>query len=761
MTIVKDEIDHIDPESKKIFYTSGREAPLSEQADFALFSSPAQKQLRENTSQSERDWYEKGPIPKSATAFTKKFAESNIFSKLATDYVLDPAAAGARAIQPGEGQEDMGFFDRLGENYIAQRMGRRDASQEIQSNHPTATKIAGAASLGADIFMPLPKGISGSPAATGALYGAGASDRSLFEDPEGFAKSTAIGTGLGYGLGKVGNQVERVASERRSLRAFEKSEAEANRVYKESFNDYERLQKEADSAYTKAKEHFGKREVESQRIYQESLQDYQRLSEESQVAYQDSVGAFRVRMGEKIQAMQKDLGSYGINKASINLDEFISNYIGVSAKSGTKEAKEASRFLESVYESLPETLQAADVSRLFEAVETKMLQGGEFQGPLMQSFKRHLMETLPLGAAQNKLMGKIFPRVEKKVINLVDKLVERLPKNVIKTIEEEFGKGAVQSWKQQISKELRDRFGSISPDEFIEILTKKDSSRFVDVLTDNELYRSMIDFAAHKATNKFPGIPKHSRALVQRHLPPSVFEAQTRFQQIPGELDRGISEFLGKQALEGRIIVHEAENKITSRLSHATGVPNPNTGRAATNAPVPPYEAPVPLPKLNKGQEPVRPGRLDAPQSPIPGNPPTVGRTAQRFETQPLKAGEKGAFAAGTMGLGKLLGIPGVGKVAAGIQGGKLAVEGTLRGITDPGVIASYGRSLAGDQGLKFTVETISGYPSYSHGVLRDPQERKQAVAEIESDGSIVLEDKAILQAYINRGKNLESLIRG
>jgi hypothetical protein len=58
-------------------------------------------------------------------------------------------------------------------------------------------------------------------------------------------------------------------------------------------------------------------------------------------------------------------------------------------------------------------------------------------------------------------------------------------------------------------------------------------------------------------------------------------------------------------------------------------------------------------------------------------------------------------------------------------------------------------------------VQSIAGkYPSYSEGVLADPQERRSAVAEIEQAQHLDIESKAVLQAKINRGQNIEKLIQ-
>lgn len=758
MPIVRDEIDYIDPQSKRIIYQSGREAPLSEEASFSLFADASQKRTKEGVYQSEMDWYENGIIPKSATAFTKGFADNSALSRIATDYLLDPISAGFGALSVREGQEDKSFWNRLSDNYFAQRMGRREANREIESKHPTAYSRGEWAGLGADLFTPLKMK---SPIATGAFFGAGSSDRSLFEDPEKFIKSTAMGTGIGLGLGKIGSKIERVATERAALRQFQKYEAEAQKAYEKSFQNFERLQKEADSAYQKALDNFGKTEVEAQKAYQENLQKYESLKAQSEIAYQESVNAFKDRMVGKIQAMQKDLGPYGIPKQSIDLDRFISENIGLTTQAGTKEATEATNFLRSINEALPETMTSEDVGRLFSAVEEKMLQGGEFSAPLMHSFKEHLLERLPLGAAQNKLMGKILPRVEKQVIQTVEKFIDKIPKNIVNEIEKEFGKGSIVSWKNEITKNISQQIKGGSPEELLSLFSQKESSPLLNAIRDTDLYQTVIDLPSYKAAKATQGMPASVRDRVMNSLPSSTFEAQTRFQKMGTDLDNAIRQILSKQELESRILLDETHKKITSRLSNATGLPNPNTGKMATNAPVAPYLAPEAPIQPTAGTPPAKPMPLEPPAPFVPGTPPETGRMARSFETEPLKVKEKGVFAAGALGMGKLLGVPGLGKMAAGIQGGKLAVEGFLRGITDPGAIASYSRKMAADQGLRFAVESISSYPSYQNGILLDPNDRVQAFAEIESDGSLPLEDKAVLQAYINRGKNLESLIGG
>jgi hypothetical protein len=47
-------------------------------------------------------------------------------------------------------------------------------------------------------------------------------------------------------------------------------------------------------------------------------------------------------------------------------------------------------------------------------------------------------------------------------------------------------------------------------------------------------------------------------------------------------------------------------------------------------------------------------------------------------------------------------------------------------------------------------------YPSYHDGVIEDPQERRSLTKEIENDREMSMEDKAVFQSKVNRGKPLQ-----
>lgn len=666
MAIFQDEIDYIDQKSKNIKYKSGKVVPLSEEAAFSLFASPGARGIKEGVKETELD-FQKGLG--SVNTFLKN-ASDNVFTRLATDYVADPLAAGFGAISKREGQEDMGFFGRLGENYVAQRMGRREARESIDQDSPGAALLGKAGSIGIDLAMPLGR-LAKSPAAMGAVYGAGSSDRSLIEDPGEFAKSTSTGAALGYGVGKVGSALEKVAEERRALREFPELERSA------------------------------------QKQYQQKLQD------------------FRATVREKIGASEKEIGKFGIPKSIIDIDNFIAREIGTSQMATTKEAAELEKFLRTIEKNLPENLYAGDLQRLYEAIEIRSAAAGLNIKPVYDALKEHLVDRLPMGAAQNKLMGTIAPRVQREILKSIDSVTSKIPKNTFEILERELGKGAVKKLKSNLDEIVNNSFKQMSPQEFISFIKNGESKFVSQVLSESPLYQNMANLTQY-FSSKSPWLVNTT--------PVDILNAEMAMKQLPGILETSIGKVLKKNAIDASILVEETQRNMASRLSNATGVVNPYTQKIPTNVPVEPYQPPT---------------------------PPKAGRLATRFETSGQNVSGEGGQAFGLAAMGKLFGIPKVGAALAAGKGLKVGLEGLLRGITSPTAMGNLTREAMKTGGLRVMVGQIANsYSSYEDGIIKDPRERQIAVSEIETNGNLELEDKAILQAYINRGKNLQKLIR-
>jgi len=80
-----------------------------------------------------------------------------------------------------------------------------------------------------------------------------------------------------------------------------------------------------------------------------------------------------------------------------------------------------------------------------------------------------------------------------------------------------------------------------------------------------------------------------------------------------------------------------------------------------------------------------------------------------------------------------------------------------LKGLTSPTAAGEVSRMSFQQGGIQAIVALASKYPSFHDGVLEDPQERRSLTKEIENDQEIPLEQKAIIQSQINRGKPIGS----
>lgn len=143
-----------------------------------------------------------------------------------------------------------------------------------------------------------------------------------------------------------------------------------------------------------------------------------------------------------------------------------------------------------------------------------------------------------------------------------------------------------------------------------------------------------------------------------------------------------------------------------------------------------------------------------------PPAPPQVGALATSFENPNfykdtakglggIKSGIGGYLAAKTLGLGN----------AALGAGGIAGLTALARGASRPDLLGQINRQVLQRGGVEAVISAISQKPSYSNGVLLDPKDRRDAVAEVENDPDLNLGDKALLQAKINRGVSLEKLL--
>lgn len=684
MPLVEPEIDYIDKKSRTIKYKGGIEEPLSEEANFALFATPYEKQTKERTKQSELNFAES--VGEGSQTFLKTLGD-NFISKAITDYALDPAIASARAITPGEGQEDQGFLDRMVGNYRAQRMGRREAIEEMQKRNPKATTAGTIGSIGLDIASPLPGALARRPVAAGALLGGLSSDRSLLEDPGKVAKSSAIGAGIGAAVGGL----ERVARERGALRAHPEEV---------------RMTHDANSR---------------------AMQDY------------------RAELSRKLGAISKDIPAGGIDKSVLGIPEFINTNIKMSGGMASAEAKGATNILEAIESGLPNKLSAKDIERAFDVIEQRIALGASAEeAAYLNRFKEHLVNVVPTAAGEMRAVEKFFPKILRQFDKNLQKSIGAMTADteIMRVVEKKLGRRAAHDLHAGIMTSLDEGLSKMTPAQLVKAPEDGSLPQIMMEMMQNSTQMSaleqMIDNTIRKMEPLLNTAPRSRLTQISSDLD-SLRQAQLYLEKINQDAMMMSVDAVNKYARDLKALVIDSRDKIGSKISNAVGVQNPFI---STN-----------IPPTN-----MRPNLAPPPPA------PQVGGTAAKFENPNYYADQARSLGSvkslGALG-GAVFGM-GVPKAAAGAAVlGYQGLQSALRGITRPDAIGNFARRSIQRGGVDLILEQIKSYPSYRDGILLDPQDRRSAVAEIEVDQDLPMEDKAVLQAKINRGLSLEKYIEG
>lgn len=635
----------------KIYLEDGREVALDSELK-EMIQNPEQNKRVRSAIEAERQaqsQVEKLPLGGEFHAFSKSVGRSAL-GNLITNYVTQPLAAAKEAFTVQPGQEEKGYLGRIGENLQTFKEAKKYYEPELSEKYPMSSKIGSLFGFGTDILAA--SKVPGGAMAEGAALGFSGAP-AIYDDPGEALKETAIGGAIGYGVGKVGEKLQKVASDRAASRAY----------------------KAAQEAYP----------AES------------RAARES----------FRATQREKLNAASQDLRR-GVHKSSLNNDAFINEAINLSEMAGSSEANSVVRFIRTLESGVPENISSREVTKIFDALEGKIAKASEAEIPLLQSYKQHLVEQIPIGAANNA--------VKDQVGNLLIQRVE--------------GKGAqlakdLGSNSTQFSKNLREKIsslvGDMNPQEFVNSL---ENGEIADLIRQETKNAYMEIFTSGKANKQF----KNTSFL--KNL-------DQKSEQLAEDMIQGLYGDIQSLQSQANDLNSYVQKRVSSRVRNATGSPNPTMDIPPTN-------------------------QLRLPPEPID---PNIGRMARAFEEtpyQPLQqVKEAGKESLGVGLLGNLLGLPGkaIGGMRALYGAGKAGIEGSARFLTAPTRVSGMTRESIRRGGLPLLVESIANtYPSYDKGILLDPMDRIDAVAEIENNPYIPLEQKAILQAKINRGRNIEEL---
>lgn len=490
----------------------------------------------------------------------------------------------------------------------------------------------------------------------------------------------------------------------------------------------------------------------AQTQYQESLKRLPELQKKAQAEFSENV----VRNSKEIERIFPK--SSKISTDELGVADFIEENLAKSGLAGSREANQARRFLQSIFPE-GEMLGGRELSKRYQALEEGIQRSSPEVQSILSGFKNHLGETLPSILENSVVYHKIMPILKRTLENDVKSIISEL--NFV-------GKG------QNLAKNEIERFANtstrhllkhgISPKNFIERIQNGELARDIaNQIMDVEAF--LID------------IPQESiKALKKQGTFEYVFkEAQQKHNFFVNELSKKLESRFARNEIKALDSARSASKKLGKDIKNTYGMAEPV---APPPSPQPPN--PIGMPSAPGEVPPVAPINIPPPVAPpqtppLPGKPSLlaepVAPTPQNFipQAEPTLAPASGLaektgdlleknILSGGKGLvdnpvAKLAGLKYLlGKAALPAEAAYLG----MNALTSPTAAGQVARLTFKQAGIKAIETWAQKYPSYHDGILENPQERRSLTKEIEDASDIPIEQKAVLQSKINRGKPIQ-----
>lgn len=748
----------LNPKTKSIEYSTGEVSFVGDDPDYF----PENEQQRRASLEKEKveREIESFPLGKGAGEFAFQVGQKGQLSGGALDWV--------------------DRFTQTGEDYAARKQARQDVSRRISGESPIKSGLATATSFVPDIVAT--RGMSAMKAAP-ALTVAGSGSRVL-DEPGEVAGEAAFAAGAGFLLDKgtqflsktaqrrgLSRQMAREAQEVEARNLAGAAEAEAeNLAQRQAFQreqewaqresqarqhqfNLEKVSREnemmrAKQAYEEARmaqsaeaEGLKQEYQQAQNLYKEELKGLPGRQTEAQRAYSNQINQ---NIAQVEHAIPKDSR---INTDDLNVWQFYNNYIQENGLIGTAESRQMQKVFRTLFPN-GKTFTPSQFAQRLRAVESAIVAGNETERQMLNSFKSFLGDR-SAQSVQSSVMANEFRD------SLMKGLRADLHESFSSINPSTLGYSSPNQMIVEAERGLKARLNSMSPQQLAKELKNPNFSvdlaesilpreRFIHPNMEPEILKTMekqglMPYVRQGLEQEYDTAIANLSHNIENHLASAELQATSRANEVRANLSRNIGE--------------------TQGIAEALPTPKAPTEPVYPSAPQPPQALPQPMP----------PAPVGTPQQPIPrgftpeqapGMPQARGGAEMvgDFFERPISELIKGK---GYLDLGPLGNVAKL-KYLLGAKSLPLAgVYGAGRALTAPGATGEALRYGLDRGGMAVIVQEISSsIPSYQEGIILDPNDRKLAVSKIETNPNLGIEDKAQLQAYINRGKNLEKLIR-
>jgi hypothetical protein len=670
------------------------------------------------------------------------------------------------------------YATQTGDEYLRQKEAEGRVSKRISKESPITSAVATGANIGTDLA--LTHGMSAVKAAP-LLTGISAGSR-LAREPEEVAKEVLFAAGTGKILDMGGNALSNMAARRGASRAIpgqQQAVREANIEGQSLVNKANLAQKQqhqtllsrvenenaarlhqhnleltarqnkmikAQNEFEAAKNSANTTKQQNQRLmdeyklaktqYDESLKQLPEMQKRAQQEYSAEV----LKNASKIE--KSFPAESNIPSGSLDTKTFL-NQINKSGLAGSKEAGQSSRIINSLFPE-GENLSSRELSKRYQSLEESIQRSTPDVQKVLNEFKNHIGEKLPIILQDSIAYNKIAPLIQSTV-------KEEIPSILNGSLFAKDAPSLKKHLQETASNNLNELFSKdMNPSNFIQ---KIQNPNFSKELADKVL--KVEDFLVGQT-------PEQLKALQKKGLDKTMRQAvEARRDHFVKELTKKIERQVHTYEIEAIEAGKEAARKIKGNIKGTYGLADPVQ---APNAPLQPQISQPP--NLMPPQTPAMP------QKPIlMGNP--TPPTPQQFTPQmepslpPAQNFTEGAgdfLEKNLMGgrgivnnpLAKLAGLKyALGPAALPVEAAYLG----MKGLTSPTAGGQAARATFKQAGIQAIESWAQKYPSYSNGVLQNPQDRRSLTKEIEDDQEIPLEQKALLQSKVNRGKPLHSTL--
>ena len=628
----------------------------------------------------------------------------------------------------GASADWLNYLSKSKEDYENHQIAKNQVSQEISQKSPYVSAVATAASFVPDIAFT--RGMSGLGA--GALLTASHAGPRILEEPGQVGVESAISGALGGILDKATGYLGRVANRRGQIRELPNKQAQVaseNLLEKQAIDEINLLNKnkfnleKANTTNSNKKimeefknaENLAAKQILEQQNYIKKIPE---LQKNAQKKFSEEV----VKNSTKIEKIFPK--NFKIPTEKFNVEKFIDESINLEGLGGTKEASQASKIIKSIF-SKEESISAKEISKRYQALENAILKSPFEVQSILNNFKTHLGNELPKILEDSIVFTKIAPVITKNLENDVHSILSKI----------DYGKNGVSDFSKTFQKAK----------ENIERFLKKDlnSSNFFQKIENGEFSKEV----ANKIMNVddfLAGVSEDGIKSIKSKYPNFLQEAQLKHDYFVNELKEKILNRINQKELMSKIGARNSSNELKSIIDKTYGL------SPKIETPVSFIPPTIQQPNLLPNPTPPNIEKFIPQVNPtLPSAQGFAERSGDFLENKNLLSGRSLT----NNPLTKLAGLKYLlGKAALPAEVSYLA----MKGLTSPTATGEITRQSFQQGGILAISSWAKKYPSYHDGILDNPQDRRSLTKEIEDDFSIPLEQKAIIQSKINRGKPLD-----